>query len=332
MKTKIRFWLENARWASLVQSLMPSLTAVVMCIKKEEFSVLLSVLAMIGVACAHLSCNLLDDYFDYRSHETGYRDTLSRAGFNAYTAKCPYIVNGSATLGNLFTACVVFAVAAVFCGLVVFIRRGSVILVITAVTAAIGFFYSAPPVRLSYHGLGELCIGVIFGLLNMAGTAAAACGQITSEILTAGVVFGILVINILYTHSVIDFAADQSVKKITLAALLKNENQRYFAVALFNFIPYGLILLSVILRKMSPWYLLAFLVLPYSVELYRLMRLYRTNPKAPVVWKKWYGGSAGIDWKQADQAGLSWFLVRWLLSRNIVAYFAVAFAAASILV
>ena len=47
-----------------MQSLMPAVLAVIVALGGEGFSVLCAVLAVVGVACFHLSMNLADDYFD----------------------------------------------------------------------------------------------------------------------------------------------------------------------------------------------------------------------------------------------------------------------------
>ena len=50
-----------------MQSLMPSVVAVVTAIGAEGFSWWVALVAVVGVWCAHLACNLIDDYFDYKA-------------------------------------------------------------------------------------------------------------------------------------------------------------------------------------------------------------------------------------------------------------------------
>ncbi|MDR1673737.1 MAG: prenyltransferase, partial [Bacteroidales bacterium] len=69
----IRFWYRNARPVSLPQSLLPSVLAVCLSFSTPAFSWWLALLAVVGVALAHLSLNLFDDYFDYRKNKTDYR-------------------------------------------------------------------------------------------------------------------------------------------------------------------------------------------------------------------------------------------------------------------
>ena len=66
MLKQIKFWLDNARYVSLPQSLLPCILAISLASGSAEFSWGLSVLAVVGVVLAHFGMNLADDYFDYK--------------------------------------------------------------------------------------------------------------------------------------------------------------------------------------------------------------------------------------------------------------------------
>ena len=76
---------------------MPALVAAFLATKYSDFRWYLALLAMIGVAFAHLSLNLFDDYFDYKNAQQGDRGALEREGFRARTVKCPDLQNGTVT-------------------------------------------------------------------------------------------------------------------------------------------------------------------------------------------------------------------------------------------
>ena len=176
----LKKWLNNARSVSLMQSSMPALLAVVLAIGQPGFNLWLAILAVVGVMCAHLGMNLADDYFDYRADMLSDRDKVIRRGFRAMTEKYPYLTDGSVTSGGLLSAIFSFGGVAAFCGALIFLVRtlsngftgmcGSWWIVVVAVlTGFLGWFYSAPPLKLAYRGLGEPVIGVIFGPLLMRG-------------------------------------------------------------------------------------------------------------------------------------------------------------------
>ena len=159
-----------------MQSLMPSVVAVVTAIGTEGFSWWLALVAVAGVWCAHLACNLIDDYFDYKADMLKDRQEVVRKGIKAYTAKYPYLTDRSATLGSLRRAIAVFVLLAAACGLVVGWQRDWAILLIALAAGLLGFFYSAPPIKFCYWGMGEVVTGLIFGPLLMAGVYWAASG------------------------------------------------------------------------------------------------------------------------------------------------------------
>ena len=85
----IQYWFRNARYRSLAQSVMPAVLAAVMASRNEGFIWWTALLAIVGVAMAHLAMNLADDWFDYRVDMLGDRDKVTRQGFRAMMVKYP---------------------------------------------------------------------------------------------------------------------------------------------------------------------------------------------------------------------------------------------------
>ena len=316
-------WLKNARVGATMQSLMPAVVAVVMAIGGETFSWWPAVIAVAGVWCAHLACNLLDDYFDYKADMLKDRERVMRKGIKAYTAKYPYLTDGSATVGGLRKAIACFATVAVLCGAVVAAERGWSILLVAAAAGLLGFFYSAPPIKFCYWGMGEIVIGIIFGPLLMGGVYWAAAGAPSWQVMSISIPIGLLVVNILYTHSMIDLEGDAASDKLTLAGLLKIDGAKLTMSWLLNFVPYLCILIAVCLGWLHPAYLAVLLVLPRSVWLFwSLIQFCRkADFSHELEHPRWFLGNMGKDWEGVRKAGLDWFLIRWLTARNIVSAF-----------
>ncbi len=317
---RIRFWLGNARMYSLPQSMMTALTAAVIAAASPDFSLILAILAILGVALAHLSMNLFDDYFDWLKEKSGWREQLAAQGKRARTKKCPYLESASATTNELLLACCGFAAAALLCGLPIFLVRGAVILWPVVLCGILGIFYSAEPLRLSYRGLGEAVIGIIFGPLLMFGVYISACGHPATDILAPALALGLLVTNILYTHSVLDIQADSYAGKRTLAGLLITPDRLRKASAFFCFSPFLLIFIAILIGWLAPSWLLTLLALPMALMLYRSVALYIQKPQIVPERRWWYGPIP--HWERTCQNGLAWFALRWYLSRNLTALFA----------
>lgn len=339
--SSLKQWLDNARHQSLVQSLMPAVLAVVIAVGGGNFSIFCAFLALVGVACAHLAMNLADDFFDYRADMMGSRDRVIRKGFRAMTVKYPYLTDGSETPATLKEAIVTFGAVACVCGAVIFgLRtvdlgffgpRGSWwIAAIVAVTAFLGIFYSAPPLKLAYRGLGELIIGVIFGPLLMMGVYYACTGRMSSEIVWISIPVGLLVLNILYTHSLIDKAGDRECGKMTFALLLGSDRAGLAAAYIFNLLPFVMITAAVCIGVLHPLYLLVLLVAPRAIWLCRSLRDFIAGrqdvPERP---PRWLGKM--IPWEPVRSAGVDWFVMRWLTARNTLSGFCAAVMIAKII-
>ena len=159
---KIIYWIQNARAYALPQSMLPALVAVFMAVGNDNFSVGLSIVAVLGVALAHLSVNLFDDFFDYQFHSEEVRQQTAAEGQRARIAKSPYLTSGEVTPRQLFFVASLFAIVAILLGCIVFAKRGPTPLYIAIAAGFLGFFYSGKPIRFCYHGLGELVTGLIF--------------------------------------------------------------------------------------------------------------------------------------------------------------------------
>ncbi len=316
MFKKIAFWLDNARYNALVQSVLPAFLAVWVAHSEPGFSLLCAILAVIGIAFAHLGMNLLDDYFDYRKKGAQIRDHLAAAGFRARIAKCPYLTSGAATEKDLLLAIGVFGALALACGAVIFALRGLPILYITLIAGFLGYSYSGPPLRLGYLGLGELVIVLMFGPCLMAGAYVSACGTFSPYILFLSAPIGLWVGNIVYTHSIMDCEPDRSVHKMTLAVLLNSKAGMLAVSACFIFLPYLIIIAGIVCKYLSVWYLTVLISLPMAIGLWRMMLVFVKNPKQ-VVERKWWMGPIE-RWKEICEADLQWFMVRWFTARNLL--------------
>ena len=335
----IGFWMKNARQVSLPQSMLPMLLAVGMSLRHDGFSLWLALVAAFGVGCAHLGMNLADDYFDYREGSAEKRTRLASDGIRARVAKYPYLSSGAASVRELVVAVCVFLGLAAGAGAVVVACRGVVPLALAGIGAVLGISYSGGPLRLGYRGLGEPVVGLLFGPLLMAGVQYAACGVLDGPVLLVGVAVGLLVTNILYTHSVLDRHADSRMGKRTLAHLLGTPRAMIAASGLFCFAPFVLVAAmtgqSTGLTLPSGWVLVAagagcgmlpaaalatFVLLPMAAFLWRSLRSYVLDRPVALRTAPWMGPMG--DFKRYCDMGIGWFMLRWLLARNLVSFFA----------
>jgi 1,4-dihydroxy-2-naphthoate octaprenyltransferase len=319
MKNKISFWLDNSRPTALPQSILPALTAMFLSIHSEGFVWWLAVLAVVGVAFAHLGINLFDDYFDAKKKKQDYREEIVHKGMRARIGKTPYLTSGAATENQLLIACCVFCGIAMLIGGVILWFRGINIFYIAAITAVIGIQYSAPPLRLSYRGLGEVVICIVCGCLNLSGVGFAACGEFSKELFLISLPVGLLVMNIVYIHSILDFFPDKEVGKRTLAVLLNNRKAMLALLFFVIFVPFLSILIGIILKICGIKYLFVFLLLPMAITLFKMMVDFVKTPDKQFMPHFWLGPFN--QWKTIKEYKLEWFMIRWLTARNLISFF-----------
>jgi len=323
MRTNLfSFWFDNSRWVALPQSGVPALLAICLAIPSPTFSWYLAVLALFGIMFGHLGINLWDDFFDYKKNDQIVRDRLNSKGIRARIDKCYYINAQGATVKQLGWVATLLCFIALALGTVIFMERGYLILVFALITAFFGINYSGPPFRFSYHGLGELVIGMVFGPLLMMGVYFAACGDASMkelQLVFISIPIGLLVTNIVYTHSIIDCEADKALNKKTLAVILKQKKYMNFVSFLMIFSPFLIILSGVILNILPAAYLFTFLALFHAYYLYKLILDFQKNRNIIVSPQKWMGPME--RWKEITDGGIEWFMIRWYMARNLLIFF-----------
>lgn len=316
---KIKFWYKNARPISLPQSLLPAMTAIALSYGGDEFSWIAAVASLVGVAMLHLAMNLLDDWFDYKEGSAEARQKVSNEGFRGRMVKYPYLTSGEATTGQLLGASAVFFGIALLMGIVVIAVRGWNILYWMAAAIIIGVSYSGGPLKLGFRGLGEAVIFIMFGPLMMSGIYYAVTGDFGWKILLLSTAVGLLVTNIVYSHSVLDSVPDMKMGKKTMAHLMGSEKGQIVFSAFLNVGPYLLVALGVALGILHWAYLAVLAVLPVSVWLVRSLDDFVMHREVPIEPKPWMGPMG--DFEAYRKAGIDWFLLRWLTARNIVMMF-----------
>lgn len=312
-------WFQNARPISLPQSMLPALTAVALSYGNNEFSWIAVGACVVGVIFLHLGLNLLDDWFDYKVGSAEARQTVANEGFRGRMVKYPYLTSGEATPAQLLKAVMCFLAVAAVMGAVVVYLRGWMVLGWVAAGLLLGVSYSGGPLKLGFRGLGELVIFLMFGPLMMTGVYFAVTGTVDLKITWLSIAVGLLVTNIVYSHSVLDAIPDQKMGKKTMAHLMGSGKGQIALSAFLNTVPYLMVVVAVLLGQLHWAYLAVLLVLPMSLWLVKSLDDHVAGKEVELEPKKWMGNMG--EWEKYKEAGVAWFLLRWLTARNIVTRF-----------
>lgn len=325
----LKFWIKNARDIALPQSILPALLAVSMAAVHPDFSWWPALVALFGVVCAHLGFNLADDYFDYRHNDVEARKKVTAEGFRTHMEKCHYIESGEATPKELLMAMCAFLAVAGMAGGVVWWFRGWPVAVLTLAGLLLGISYSGKPLELGYHGLGELVIGVMFGPLLMIGMQFAACGVFDDKIVWVSAAVGLLVTNIVYSHAVLDLKADAQAGKMTFARLLRTRGAMLSFSGLFNLLPFAILIVGVAVGQLHWAYLSVLPLLPMGIYLIYSLAAHLDDKAIPFE-PRWWMGPMG-NFELYRQHNMDWFLIRWLVARNLVTFFCLILAIVNVI-
>ena len=125
---------------------------------------------------------------------------------------------------------VLFAVAGLL-GIILAALKGAVVIALGLIGAALGVAYSATPLQLSARGLGELAVGIGFGVLPVVGAAWLQSGTFGLGAFVISLPVSFWVFNILLINEIPDIEADRAAGKRTLPVRwgLKGTGRLYLA-------------------------------------------------------------------------------------------------------
>ncbi|MBD48405.1 MAG: 1,4-dihydroxy-2-naphthoate octaprenyltransferase [Dehalococcoidia bacterium] len=268
MVTKILSWLYITRSPFLSATIVPVLlgTALASWLVEGDTKIGMFLLTLLGVSFAHLGVNTANDYFDWKS--------------GADQANVDYVIpfsGGSRMIqlgvispqGMLRTSLVLFGAAAIIGAyLATTLEIWSGVGILALAGFAIGFLYTAPPIRLAARGIGEIGIMVAFGPLIVAGAALIQIGSIEPKALLAGIPTGLLTAAIVWVNEFPDIKGDAASDKRTLVVRLglKCSSWAYLVLALLT---YASLIVLVLTETLPTQALAGLITVPFALYVTR---------------------------------------------------------------
>jgi len=232
-----------------------------------SFNWLILALTVVGMVVAQAACNMINDYYDHRwrcdlPQNSGARNPFFDPGL---TSRGLLVLLGALLAADLAIA--VYFVATV---------GGWVLWFLVLFGAFMVVFYTAPPISLKYHALGDLFIILTNGL---AGTFGAFYVQAAGTPFTARQVLTVLLFSIpvsfmgdviLNANNTRDVSEDRKVRAISFAGLVGETG----GVALEHFLVVGSFLVALVLAPifLTPLSLVTLLTVPMAYRLLHKLR------------------------------------------------------------
>ncbi len=188
---------------------------------------------------AHAGINVLNDYYDALNGT----DAANTGRIYPFTGGSRFIQNGVLTVAETGWFGALLMLAVVPAGLWLTMISGPGLIGIGMAGLAIGWVYSAPPLKLNSRGLGEPCVTLGF-LLVVIGADYVQRGGFAALPLAAALPYALLVTNILYINQFPDRDADAAAGKRHWVVRLPPARSRW-GYALIALAAYGWLVLAV---------------------------------------------------------------------------------------
>lgn len=261
----IGIWIKAARAPFLVTSALPAILGGVIAYAHGAFDWTIFLLAFFGIIFAHSAADFIDDYFDYKNGNFANKDQQFHDS---------PLVRGIITAEQVMLAFLLCMALALAAGVYILMRVGTPVLILTAIGAFIVLFYTSPPIRLNFRGLGETALFLAFGPMVVFGVYFVLTQSFSWSPILAAVPIGIFVMNVGIVSNLFDHDDDVKNKKFTMPVKL-GQATAVKALTGVTILAYLCPVVCVALGALPLWCLLVLLTLPMSLKMLKLAQNYR---------------------------------------------------------
>jgi len=262
----VAVWLQASRAFTLGMPFMSVTVGSILALYADaRFSIPLYLAAVIAAMLLQAGANMINDYFDYIKG-------TDRDNWESPDAFGPGLViqQGLLTAEQIRLGGIVTFAAGSALGVALAWVCGWPVLLLGLIGVFGAYFYTAAPLSLAYHGLGDFMVFALMGPGYVLGGYYVQSSEFSWAAGLAGISMGLLCSSLLQANNLRDIENDRRHGKWTVAALIGRRAGVAELVAC-DVLAYGAVLLSVML-SLIPWYALAVAVtLPRAIDQIRLV-------------------------------------------------------------
>jgi 1,4-dihydroxy-2-naphthoate octaprenyltransferase len=262
MNNRLELWIAETRAPFFTATIIPVLLgAAIAWARGETFHWGLFLLTMLAALLMHAGANMINDYMD---HLRG-TDAINVEYVRPFTGGSRMIQDGLLTPRQILTASVLCLTLGSALGLYLASVRGWSILLIGAIGLFSAVFYVTPGFALSALGVGELVLGLNFGVLMTLGAYIVQTTRFSWEPVVASLPVALLIAAVLYINEFQDATADAAVGRRHLVVRLGKRLAAWGYTAMMVAV-YLSLLLGVLLDSVTPWALLGLVTVPLTCK------------------------------------------------------------------
>ena len=256
IKKSILVWFKAARAPFLVVSLIPAILGGIIAYHHGIFDWTIFILVTLGIVSAHSAADFIDDYFDFKNGNLGNKEQQFHDS---------PLIHGDVTLKQVLAATFICLAISVGIGIYLLIKVGMPILYLTIAGAFIVLFYTSPPVRLNYRGLGETALFFAFGPMTVFGVYYVLTGQFSLEPILASIPLGIFTMNVGIVSNIFDYEDDVKSGKKCMPVRL-GQSKTWKVLIVVSIIAFLVLPVAVLSMIMPAWSLLGIIAFPLGLS------------------------------------------------------------------
>jgi len=250
-------------------------------------------LAAAGIVLAHMANNLMNDLFDLQVGTD--RDDYPRNLYSPHP-----VLSGVITRKGLALCALAVNAACLVIMIVLTAARGLPIIGFALGGFLLSAAYSAPPLRLKKHGLGEPTVLVVWGPLMVGGAYYAATGTIPGAVVLASLPYALLCTTVLMGKHIDKIPWDAPDGTHTLTVIMGEAAARRFTQAMF--IAFYVSIAALVIARVLP---VASVLVALSWPVFRRTFDAYSRPKPDVspipnpVWPLWFAAMSFLVTRRA---------------------------------
>ncbi|MDZ7260969.1 MAG: 1,4-dihydroxy-2-naphthoate octaprenyltransferase [candidate division KSB1 bacterium] len=270
MSNKIKIWLMELRAPFFTATIVPVLLGAVIALAHTgHIHWGYFVLTLVGGLFLHAGANVANDYYDHLSGD----DEVNTEFVRPFTGGSRVIQNKLLTPREVITGALIFFALGSLIGIYLTITRGTGVLILGVIGIFSGFFYTAPPLNLVNRGIGELLIGLNFGILMTLGSYYVQTKQFALEPVVASIPVALLIAAVLFINEFQDHNADKQVGKNQWVVRLGRKKAALGYLVIF-ILTYLSVVVGVVSGVVTPYALGALLTVPLAYKALKTARTY----------------------------------------------------------
>lgn len=276
VKSKLKFWYYGFRLPFVVITLLAFLLgSTIAYFYNGSLRYDLLTVGFIALGFLQMAANAFNDFFDSQSDKYNYLLTSSHRSFyhggsrfiqNEVVTPVTFLLSGSITavIGSLFGL-----------WLLALLSVSARLSVLFLGTLGISFavFYSAPPLKIAYHGFGELSIAITWAYLPALGAYFLQVQNLNLSILLLALPIALHVFAFSVANSVPDIVADSRANKQTLPVVFGIVGAYKIIIAVI-LLEYLFMILFVMLHIIPIGGLVMLLLLVFDIPVFRILKSY----------------------------------------------------------